>query len=765
MLQPSPQSNEPGFSSPPSAPLPNSQPTDNNPNSNVQNLTIPTNPQPIPPSPRPPYQHFIPYSTFRESVQNSGIIIPRITEAANIALRYHESVISRPPGFGKTFLISILESLFLRDKSLFQRESHYTKNESNGAVQFVNKQVGYETNNDRSFTNDVKDILDQWTWNDNGRLNVLRFDFSTVLLLTYDDDEVHEALIRLIIRVAEMNHLLERTQLNEFIQSKKGKLKNSRNRSISSDLVLDHFLSRIEKLNEEYVILIDDADYIMRMTEDYSNRIVVTFYQTMLKHSKRYQFLLATCVFPTSIPFIDISSNPDISTILGFTIKDISNLEILDDFLDKLKARKEISRYSNYYYQTKSDILNEMEYLYGGYYFSPLSEYSVLNPICVIECIENFQFKNYWIEKALPWSEDTLVADFLNYFTIFRSTSSLLFNDVILKILKFPTDVDETTRDRFVFLRFFGLFTYMNNTKENLIQYQQGKFTTNCFHWKIPNTYIYEYLSDMMISYIQQKVSVIPSFLVETSPELCFVIRNSVQDKSIYYYYDKKYFDFFLGSVLSASGYKIRCHFSTPYLHLTAESAKTVCMINIYYNSDQNAIVEKTFKERFREGIGFSINCNKKIKLFVTNFRESSIQVLMCEPNLREILANTSMRLSAQFDLHEELVRNMLLTSQGQFPKNVNNAPNADKSLPKKKPSFQNMISNLINQRNSLNASLIDFLNRKRELEFPDKKKKSNDVQQTPNFIPLNNLVVEPVPQNSFLDQNEQIQSVPVMAI
>lgn len=165
-------------------------------------------------------------------------------------------------------------------------------------------------------------------------------------------------------------------------------------------------------MNEEYVILIDDADYIMRMTEDYSNRIVLSFYHSILKHSKKYQFLFATCVFPTSIPFVDISQNFDVSTTFGFTLKDICDLEILDGFLEKLKNDRYISRFSNKYIENKSDLLNEIDYLYGGYCFSPLSEYTVLNPVSVIECIEKFSFEDYWIEKALPWREESLSSDF-----------------------------------------------------------------------------------------------------------------------------------------------------------------------------------------------------------------------------------------------------------------------------------------------------------------------------------------------------------------
>ena len=349
------------------------------------------------------YQHFIPYSTFRESVKRSGIIIPRVTEAANLALRYHESMISRPPGFGKTFIINILDSLFRREKSLFERELHFTKMTENGTYEFENKQVGYETNNDREFNNDVKEILEQWCWTTSGKFHVLRFDFSTVLILSNDDESVHNSIVQLILRVADTNNLTERTQLNDFLASKKNKLKNPRGKFIQCDTLIDYFLTKLDKMNEEYVILIDDADYIMRMTEDYSNRIVLSFYHSILKHSKKYQFLFATCVFPTSIPFVDISQNFDVSTTFGFTLKDICDLEILDGFLEKLKNDRYISRLSNKLIENKSDLLNEIDYLYGGYCFSPLSEYTVLNPVSVIECIEKFSFEDYWIEKALPW--------------------------------------------------------------------------------------------------------------------------------------------------------------------------------------------------------------------------------------------------------------------------------------------------------------------------------------------------------------------------
>lgn len=661
------------------------------------------------------YQHFIPYSSFRECVKKSGIIIPRVTEAANIALRYHESMISRPPGFGKTFIISILECLFRKEKSLFQRDSHFTAPDSNGVSQFENYQVGYETNNDRDFSNDVKDILEQWPWDDDKRLFVLRFDFSTVLVYSNDDEAIHNGINQLILRVAEYNDLRQITQIDDFLESKKNRLKNPRSgKNIQCDTLIDYFLTKIEKLNIEYVILIDDADYIMRMTEDYSNHIVLSFYHSILKHSKKYQFLFATCVFPTSIPFTDISLNSDVSTTFGFTLKDISQLEILDEFLEILKKNKEISRLTHTYFHTKADLLNEIDYLYGGYIFSPLSEYSVLNPISVIECIEKFSFNNFWIEKVLPWREDLMSNDFLNYFTIYRQTASMLFNDVIVKILKCPDKINESVRNHYIFLFNFGIFTFAENGKK-AFNINTG---VSFYIWKVPNILIYEFLSDLMVSFLQTKSTTCPRFLNENMAELCSAIKDSSTDNFLSSYYEKELYDFYVGAVLASAGLTISCHFEEPYFQMTAESVSQIFLINVFKSGNPNQIAAFAFKNRFNEGNKFSILTSKSIVFLVFNFEGRKVQVLLCKPNFADF-NDFSNKLKVQYESHEFEIP-PILPQQNKNKNNYQNqtadmlaqAQHIDKMIFKKKTTWPNTSLSHGNQYD-LNSSLVTYLSQK----------------------------------------------------
>lgn len=665
-----------------------------------------------------PYQHFIPYSSFRESVKKSGIIIPRVTQAANIALQYHDSLVARPPGFGKTFIINILESLFLREKSLFQRESHFTKIDSNGVPQFENRQVGYETNNDRDFNNDVKEILEQWSWNTKQKMIVLRFDFSTILLLSNDDEAIHNAITQLVIRVVDANDLTERVQLHEFLTSKKNKLKNPKGKYIQCDSLIDYFLTRLDKMNEEYAILIDDADYIMRMTEDYSNRVVISFFHAILKHSKKYQFLFATCVFPTSIPFTDISQNPDISTTFGFTLKDICELEILDDFLLKLKNSHVISRCSQRYFQSKADLLNEINFLYGGYCFSPLSEYSVLNPISVIECIENFSFEDYWSEKALPWREENLATDFLNYFTIFKQPSTLLFNDLILKILKCPDYVSGSVRNHFIYLFYFGFFTCSDNNKKVINNLQANN---NTFTWKIPNAYIYQFLSELLISFLQMRSNIFPTLLNESTNEFCIAFRDSINDKFLSFYFLNEYYDLYVAAVLASCGLTVHCRFYEPFILLTAESLNNIFLINIYKNSDPIQIAELTFKMRYNDGAEVSKQTSKNIVFMIVHFGVNKIQVLTCEPDFSE--TNSSQKLQAQYESQEyEIIKDNYTLNQNIKSLNTDLMIQSQQMI-KKKATFQNS-SHSPKDKYNLNSSLINYLKRNSDV---------HSSEQTPN--------------------------------
>jgi hypothetical protein len=182
-----------------------------------------------------------------------------------------------------------------------------------------------------------------------------------------------------------------------------------------------------DKVDNKYcqrpVLLIDEYDspltkYLSQPEKLNKNRETLSeFYLRVKSCSKLLRFGLITgitlfrelSVFSTMNSFLNLTFNPDVSTICGFTESDIRNYykSILQSSLLTMQKHKKFPLNS-----TVDDFLNSITEWYDGYSWDGMSK--VLNPQSIIEFFNSNEFDNYWYSTAGPNFLETL--SFINKF-------------------------------------------------------------------------------------------------------------------------------------------------------------------------------------------------------------------------------------------------------------------------------------------------------------------------------------------------------------
>jgi hypothetical protein len=182
-----------------------------------------------------------------------------------------------------------------------------------------------------------------------------------------------------------------------------------------------------DKVDKKYcqlpVLLIDEYDcplteYLSEPDKLKINRKTLSkFYLRIKSCSKLLRFGLITgitlfrelSVFSTMNSFLNLTFNPDVSTICGFTESDIRTYykDILQSSLLTMQKHKKFPLNS-----TVDDFFNSITEWYDGYSWDGISK--VLNPQSIIDFFNSNEFDNYWYSTAGPNFLETL--SFINKF-------------------------------------------------------------------------------------------------------------------------------------------------------------------------------------------------------------------------------------------------------------------------------------------------------------------------------------------------------------
>ena len=282
-----------------------------------------------------------------EDLRNRGCIyVDKTALVYKLATEGKPYFLSRPRRFGKSLLLSTMESYFLGKKELFKGLA-------------------------------IEKLEKDWT-----EYPVLKISFG---VNTYENNERLKARLNSI--VSENEKLYEIEKLSENPAERFANII----RTVS------------EKFNKKVVILIDEYDkpILDALYTEYEeqNRQELRSFYSPLKDSDRYiRFLFITGITKVSQMNIfsglnqldDISMNQDFCTLCG-----IAESELEEYFEPEIAALAEAQE------MTSGETTEKLALMYDGYHFSYPGE-GVYNPFCLLKCFKERRFASYWFESGTP---------------------------------------------------------------------------------------------------------------------------------------------------------------------------------------------------------------------------------------------------------------------------------------------------------------------------------------------------------------------------
>ncbi len=166
---------------------------------------------------------------------------------------------------------------------------------------------------------------------------------------------------------------------------------------------LEELIERLYEKGQRVVILVDEYDKPLLNhlgTPEVSEiqRALKSFYSIIKSTEVAQRFVLLTgvskfsqvSVFSDLNNLTDLTMNREAATLLGYTQSELeSNFK---DYLTALAVAHETDW---------EGILQKVREWYNGYRFHPASE-TVYNPVSVMKCFQNLEFRNYWFETGTP---------------------------------------------------------------------------------------------------------------------------------------------------------------------------------------------------------------------------------------------------------------------------------------------------------------------------------------------------------------------------
>ncbi|MCQ2318227.1 MAG: ATP-binding protein [Bacteroidales bacterium] len=293
--------------------------------------------------------------TFSTIIEEGMVYVDKTDLVYNLAQK-HVCFLCRPRRFGKSLLISTLESYFKGEKELFK---------------------GLK----------IEELEKEWT-----QYPVFRIDFSK-------------------------GNFKDPGYVNEIMRNYLGKWENVYGVNNESERVGIRFSNVIAaahaKTGRKVVVLVDEydkpmLDVLMEPQEQLNRDALKEIYSTFKETDEHLRFVLLTGVTKFSQVSVfsgfnqpeDISMNPKFDALCGIT-KD----ELVEYFDNEIEAMAEELGYS------KEEMYVELKRQYDGYHFSEGSSedgspkkvmLDVFNPYSVLNALSERNLKNYWFKSGTP---------------------------------------------------------------------------------------------------------------------------------------------------------------------------------------------------------------------------------------------------------------------------------------------------------------------------------------------------------------------------
>lgn len=161
----------------------------------------------------------------------------------------------------------------------------------------------------------------------------------------------------------------------------------------------------VEKTGKRVVILIDEYDKPIvnnignDALTDYYKKTLQGFYGVLKAKDGQIRFCFITgvskigklSVFSTLNNLTDISLNPDYAAICGISEKELR--ECFDESVQELASRQDL---------TMDECYAKLKTLYDGYYFDKNLTIGVYNPFSMLNTFYSKEFSDYWFETGTP---------------------------------------------------------------------------------------------------------------------------------------------------------------------------------------------------------------------------------------------------------------------------------------------------------------------------------------------------------------------------
>ncbi len=282
---------------------------------------------------------------FREIISNNYIYVDKTKFIYDLVNSGKYYFLSRPRRFGKSLLVSTMYYLFKGEKELFK-----------GLY-----------------------IYDKWNFEE---YPIVRLDISAIN--TENKKTIEESLKDDLKKIYE-SYGIEWESV------------------ITSDVFKNLIIRLYEKYNKQVVVLIDEydkaiLDHIDKNDIDEIREFFRNFYGILKPLDPYLKFVFITGISKFSKVSLfsqlnnlnDISLNYKYSAICGFTFDEIETY-----FKDHIQELAEFNKISY------EEALEKIKYWYNGYCFSRNCT-KVINPFSLLNCLDNMEFRNYWIDSGTP---------------------------------------------------------------------------------------------------------------------------------------------------------------------------------------------------------------------------------------------------------------------------------------------------------------------------------------------------------------------------
>ncbi len=283
--------------------------------------------------------------TFADLIRGGYLYVDKTAGIYNLVREYKgQYFLSRPRRFGKSLLISTLKSIFLGQHELFDGLAI----------------------NDTDYDWQTYPVIhmDMGSAQVNSAEHLERY----LTYLVDDNAAVHDVTLERVDCAARFQELVQKLAAKDSV-----------------------------------VILVDEYDkpllgHLGQESAKEIQDVLKRFYSVIKTTEPQQRFVLLTgvskfskvSVFSDLNNLTDLTMRRDAATLLGYTQGELE--ANFPDYINRLAEAED---------QSRDEILQRLSDWYNGYRFHPKSE-TVYNPVSIMKCLQESEFKNYWFETGTP---------------------------------------------------------------------------------------------------------------------------------------------------------------------------------------------------------------------------------------------------------------------------------------------------------------------------------------------------------------------------